>query len=302
MEIKIGERTINFEHLEIQEHNNLTIIPLKSEGSSKTDILSLKKGLDMSLVIVKECEPESVENVMVTNNAVTPLLLIDGEEIIGAKQNRIINKSTIIPAKTTMKISVSCTEKGRWEYKNESKEGFSCSPYIANSNTRRAKANTNELHLRQNIVWDSIDELESRGEYRSKTSAMNDNYNNLNHKQEEYLNHFIILNGQTGLIAIIDNEVRGIEIFNNPEIYKEYHEKIIKSYIIDSFNGKNSKNNIKIKEIEKILNNISESVFIKEDNVGLGESIKFSNNHGSGSALIYDDELVHMPYFKEYNL
>lgn len=48
---------------------------------------------------------------MVTTNAVTPLLLIVGEEIIGAKQNRIINKSTIIPAKKTMKISVSCTEK-----------------------------------------------------------------------------------------------------------------------------------------------------------------------------------------------
>lgn len=65
----------------------------------------------MGLVIVKECEPESVGELMVTTNAVTPLLLIDGEEIIGAKQKGIINKSTIIPAKTTIKISVSCTEK-----------------------------------------------------------------------------------------------------------------------------------------------------------------------------------------------
>lgn len=298
MEIKIDEKTINFEHLEIQEHNNLTIIPLKSNDSNKTDILSLKKGLDMGLVIVKECEPESVGEVMVTNNAITPLLLMDGEEIIGAKQNRIINKSTIIPPKTTMKISVSCTEKGRWEYKNDFKEEFSCSEYIANSNTRRAKANTNEVRHHQNVVWNSIDELECQRDYHSKTSAMNDNYKNLNYKQEEYLTKFPLLTKQTGLIAIIDNEVKGIEIFNSPEIYSEYHEKIIKSYVIDSFDGKNSKNTINIKEVEEILNSISESVFMKENNVGLGESIKFSNNYGSGSALIYDDEVVHMPYFK----
>lgn len=128
---------------------------------------------------------------------------------------------------------------------------------------------------------------------------MNDNYNNLKYKHEEYLAHFPLLNRQTGLIAIIDNGVRDIEIFNSPEIYAEYHEKIIKSYIIDSFDGKNSKNTINIKEIKEILNNISESVFMKDDNVGFGESIKFSNNYGSGSALIYGDEVVHMPYFKD---
>lgn len=40
---------------------------------------------------------------------------------------------------------------------------------------------------------------------------MNDNYNNLKYKHEEYLAHFPLLNRQTGLIAIIDNGVRGIE-------------------------------------------------------------------------------------------
>ena len=253
----------------------------------------------MGLVIIKECEPESVGEVMVTNNAVTPLLLIDGEEIIGAKQNRIINKSVLIPAKTTMKVLVSCTERGRWEYKNDLKEEFSCSEYFANSDTRRAKANIHEVHRCQDIVWDSIDELESRRDYHSKTSAMNDNYKNLNHNHEEYMIHFPLLNKQIGLIAIINDEVRGIEIFNSHEIYSQCHEKLIRSYIIDSFDDKNSKNTININEIEGILNNISESVFMKEKVRGLGESIKFSNNYGSGSALIYDDEIVHMPYFKD---
>lgn len=298
MQIKIDDKTVNLDKLEIQEHNNLTIIPLKSDGSNITDILSLKKGLDLGLVEVMECEPEEVNAVMVKNNAVTPLLLIDGEEILGAKQNRIMNHSIIIPAKTTMKVSVSCTERGRWSYKNN-KEEFSVSEYFATSDTRRAKSKLYEPRARQRVVWDSIDELESRGEYRSKTSAMNDNYKNLNQNQEEYLAHFPILNGQTGIIAIIDNEVRGIEIFNNPEIYMQYHEKIIKSYIVDSLNGNIHKNTINKKEIIEILKNISESVFTKNDTIGLGESVKFSNNYGSGSALIYDDEIVHMPYFKD---
>lgn len=58
---------------------------------------------------------------MVTNNAVTPLILVDGDEITGAKQNRIVNTTILIPPKTTMAVSVSCTEHGRWHFKGHTK-------------------------------------------------------------------------------------------------------------------------------------------------------------------------------------
>ena len=91
--------------------------------------------------MVKECEQSTVNTVMVTNNAVTPLILVDGDEITGAKQNRIVNSTILIPPKTTMPVSVSCTEHGRWHFKGRgSNNHFSSSRYFANSDTRRAKS------------------------------------------------------------------------------------------------------------------------------------------------------------------
>ncbi len=298
MEIKIDENVISFDSLKIQQHEGLSIIPLKSEPSKTTDILTLKKGFDLGLVEVKECEVEDVNNILITNNAVTPLILIDGEEVIGAKQNRIVNNTVMVPPKTTMKISVSCTERGRWSYKDNTSSDFCESLYFATSDTRRAKASAADENSRQQIVWNSIDKFSRRCSIQPETSAMADCYEDFNQDQEDYLNYFEISEGQTGLIAIINNEIRGIELFNNPEIYRNYHDKIIRSYIIDSLDFKED-NLVDNDKVSEIIENISKSELIQEENEGLGKLIKFSNDYGSGSALIYDDEIIHMPYFKD---
>lgn len=298
MKIKINENSISFETLKIQSHNALSIIPLKSETSNTTDILTLNKGFDLGLVEVKECEVEDVNNILITNNAVTPLILVDGEEIIGAKQNRIVNNTILVPPKTTMKISVSCTERDRWSYKKNKSVLFEESQYFANSNTRRAKASAIDERSRQDNVWDSIDLFSDRCSTRPDTSAMNDCYEDFSQDQDEFLKSFDLSVGQSGIIAIINNEVVGLELFNSPEIYANYHDKIIKSYIIDSLDYKEVDISYEA-NINEIINNISNSVFIKQEAHGLGELIKFTNDYGSGSALIYEDEIIHMPYFKD---
>jgi len=44
----------------------------------------------------------------VANGADRPLLLLDGEELIGAKQNRILNTTVLVAAHTEVTIPVSC--------------------------------------------------------------------------------------------------------------------------------------------------------------------------------------------------
>ena len=47
------------------------------------------------------------------------------------------------------------------------------------------------------------------------------------------------------------------------------------------------------------MNDLSSSEFIEYETVGLGGNIRFATKGGPGSGLIFEDELVHMTYFKE---
>ena len=282
----------DIELLKPQSHENLAVIPLKTK-KSYIDILTLKKGLELELVEVKECEISTVNTVIVKNNSVTPLILIDGEEIVGGDQNRIVNSTILVDAKSAMKIPVSCTEKGRWAYKSEFKQ----SDYIANFNTRRAKEFASRSNGSfQDVIWSSINTLEAENNYCSPTCAMEESYENLKNKHEKIIKEFSVEADQNGAIIIVNGEIKGFEIFLNTEIYKEFHEKILKSYIIDS-EIDNKTFTINIDAAKDVIKNAFDSIFEKREKIGLEEAFEFENDDGIGTLCTYKDKIIHLSYF-----
>ena len=104
----------SYELLESQVHKNIVIVPIKTPVNHKIDLLTLKKGFELDLVNVKECEQSTVNTIVVENKSVVPLILVDGEEIVGGDQNRIIDATILIAPESEMKVPVDCIEHGRW--------------------------------------------------------------------------------------------------------------------------------------------------------------------------------------------
>ena len=278
-----------------QKYKNIVVVPVLKESSSKLDIIDLKTAFEMGLVEVSECEQSVVESIMIKNDATTPLILVDGEEVAGAKQNRIIGQTMLIPPKVSMPIPVNCSEKGRWTYKSE----FKPSNYMANSETRLSKTFANlgiSNKDTQSAVWDSIDDLQEEKNSFSDTSALRDNYEKHEKINNEYLEHFQIQDNQVGIIAVLGNKV-GVDIFSNPSLYRKYNDMILKSYIIDDI-GKKAPLNI---DFEDVLNNINEKYFIKRNTVGLGQSYNIKSHNGFGSSLVYENDLIHTNFFYSKN-
>lgn len=287
--------TFDYELLTPQVHENMAIIPIKTTPNYKLDMITLKKALELGLAEVKECEQSTVNTLIVKNNAVTPLILIDGEEVIGGDQNRLVNSTILVAPKSEMKIPVSCTERGRWAYKSEFKD----SEYIANYETRRAKMSAIRLKKTvQNTVWSSIDCLEDMNEYKSPTSAMTESYDKLKIDHNNFIKAFTIENDQNGIVIILNGEIKGFELFLNSEIYKEFHEKILKSYLIDAKN-ENTTFSINIDEIKLVLDNAIASNFEKKESEGLEEAYEFENESGFGKLYSYSQEIIHWSYFKQ---
>src|SRR6266567_6235657 len=110
-----------FSHFEIgpsSQFRNLTLFPLvrRSTPTRPLDYLLLEDGIAQGKVRVTELHGGgSVPELRLENTADLPVLLVDGEELVGAKQNRVLNLTILAPAQRTTVIPVSCVEAGRWK-------------------------------------------------------------------------------------------------------------------------------------------------------------------------------------------
>ena len=65
---------------------------------------------------VKELDQgASVRQVIVENPTDLAILIYEGEQIRGAQQNRSVDASLLVPAKSGISVPVSCIERGRWD-------------------------------------------------------------------------------------------------------------------------------------------------------------------------------------------
>ena len=72
-----------------------------------------------------------------TTRSTSNVLLYDGEELVGAKQNRILNVTVLVAAGATLPIPVSCVEQGRW---TRARVDFDAGGHVSHAHLRRRKA------------------------------------------------------------------------------------------------------------------------------------------------------------------
>ncbi len=143
-------------------HNNLTVIPLRRQGHS--EISSSLKMLDEAIAektveVTEISEEGAVPSIRLKSSDDAPILILDGEELIGAKQDRIANLTILVPPCATLIIPVSCVEAGRWSSRSRQ---FGSSGHMQYSEARSRRASSVSGSLRshgshwsdQEEVWD----------------------------------------------------------------------------------------------------------------------------------------------------
>jgi hypothetical protein len=94
-----------------QHHGALTVIPILAPMQTEPEWVTLAEAGDR--VRITEVDDEgSVPELRVTNLGGLPVLLLDGEQLVGAKQNRILNMTVLVAGSTEVTIPVSCVERG----------------------------------------------------------------------------------------------------------------------------------------------------------------------------------------------
>ena len=102
------------------EHRGVVLTPLFPRHTPVAEYATLEDALPLGLRIDEVSDAGSVPELAVMNPTDANVLLYDGEELLGAKQNRILNVTVLVGAKSTLAIPVSCVEEGRWSRRSAS--------------------------------------------------------------------------------------------------------------------------------------------------------------------------------------
>lgn len=218
-----------------QVYQNLTVFPLLAPNGIRPDYLTLEQALDEKLIRITELDTEgSVPELKLKNLGKKSVLIIEGEELVGAKQNRIVNSSFLIVGKTEVVIPVSCVEQGRWSYRSES---FVSGKRMMHASLRRENQEDVRFSLKrgegfrsdQSRIWDDISEKSARMSVESPTHAMADVYESYEDSLSEVLKKFQLIEWQVGAVFAIDGQVLGLEGFGCYDTFKRFFEKLVKS-------------------------------------------------------------------------
>ncbi len=305
------------------DYGNLEVFPVFSRLKPKTKYIMLPKGLKTGKLEIKEKEVNpTVPELMVENKGKKYVLLVDGEELKGAKQNRILNTSILVDKKSKIIIPVSCTEAGRWRYNSPN---FADSGVQATLNMR-AK-NTDAVHYSlkksqkfetdQKEVWDDIfvlyspDILPERVK-SSETQAMRDFYVQREEKHQAYLKNIKRLKKQRGVLVKINGVLAGFDYFSSAKALKSAFPKLLKSYAVEADLRKNKKYSIiesSVENVFDIFRYTKWAVCQSYKSPGLGYDLRIEHNivymqykdfpsdKLTGHALWHKNEIIHLALF-----
>jgi hypothetical protein len=288
------------------QRQNLSIFPLFAEdvvnAPRYTTVGSaLRAG---SAKITEVSEGGSVPTLNLENLTDIPVLIIDGEELLGARQNRISNLTVLAPGKQTLKLPVSCVERGRWSYRSRE---FAESPDIMYREARAKKSRAVSHNLAmsgarvsdQGEVWGDIDALSSKLGFNSPTSAMQDVYQSRRTSIDEYLNDVRVEDGQIGAIFAINGAPAGLELFDSPETLRTYLPKILRSYALDAL-ANQTVTPVKTSdaEVERLLESILELDAKSFPAIGLGNDLRIDSPNITGGALTHEGRVIHLAAFQ----
>jgi len=292
-----------------QSHKNLALYPLLSTYSLNLEYLLLDEALSQNLIeIVEKDDGGSVPELRVMNKSNEMILILDGEELVGAKQNRIVNTTILVQGKTTIVIPVSCVEHGRWSYDSPR---FQSKERMMSSNLRAMKSeqvnysvrSSGEFRSDQGAIWDGIAEKADRMGAPSPTGAMAAMYDKERPTIEEYVKPFRIITSQVGAIFMINGKVVGMDAFGKPGTFSEVFKKLLESYALDAIDWYDPDKEQKAfkSEVTKFRKAALAAGAESHPSIGLGTDIRLESRKVTGFALALEDQLLHVSIFARVN-
>ncbi len=254
-------------------------------------------------LIIDELDSEMVSGLSVRNPTEKPILITEGEHLVGGKQNRAVNSTVLVPPSSKLEIPVSCIEQGRWGRRREYRRNCSFTPRNVRSKlqeTVNASMQREGSHRSdQGAVWREVDEVLDRLEVRSDTVAAAD-------VEEAYRRDSSLfaavddliklgpLPEQNGIVVTQGTRVKAIELFGSRDLLAHYWSTLVRSHMLESADDPGPHS------AERALWAIRRFGSMDQKScpgIGMGTELRMIDHVMVGQALMLEETVVHASMF-----
>lgn len=292
-----------------QVAGRLTVFPLLGVRTDKPFYLTLEEAFaGQTLEVTEKGHEGHVPEVIVINTGDEPVLIVDGEELEGAKQNRTVNATFLVAAKATVSVPVSCVEQGRWHYKSKA---FRSSGRMMHASLRQKKQEDVHFSLsrgsgyrsNQGAVWSEIAQKSQDLSVASETMAMADVFEEYQVDLKQISEAFTLVDNQVGAVIAIDGRVVGIEAFGAVDTFAKFFDKTVRSYALDAVDrrqrGQKSSRSSSPADAKRFIDSMTKGKGENHPSISRGTTITFSSRSTSGAALVEGEHLLHLSAFRK---
>ncbi len=267
--------------------SNMVIYPIGGEGSElELDFLEEESREGR----VRILETGRVNSLDVDYEGGPGLLIIQGEEIVGARQNRIFATSMVLP-RGRERVPVYCVEEGRW---SGAEAELRPSGYIAFPTVRSIISS--ERPDTQSTVWKEISRKQSTLKVQSVTRAMTESFR----QREEELNYYMDyepLPDQIGFAVFSNLRFLGLDIFANPYVFRAFLGKLLLSYGLDALEDRMKSGEGRSPSPKQLMDVLEKTPLKEKKNPGMGNLLAGMTRVFIIRKLMKEGVLVHASLF-----
>jgi hypothetical protein len=277
------------------EHRGVVLAPLFPRLGPRASYVTLEEALPLGFRVTEVDRAGSVPELLATNPLETDVLLYDGEELLGAKQNRILNVTVLVPAQSEARIPVSCVEEGRWHARSLA---FEAAPHAAAPDLRRLKAERLlaaplEPGRAQAEVWAAVSETVLAHGVHSPTRAQADIFDARRGDLAALREAFPLQRGQSGALLALDSERLCLDWVSRPEAFTRLYPKLLDGYLLDALQPRLATTCCK-PGLDRFLAAAAAGARSRRPSAGLGEDVRLRGEGVVGSGLELDGELIQL--------
>jgi hypothetical protein len=281
-------------------HEQLSVFPLFVDASAPVEYVLAADAIAAGSVVVEEVsDAGSVPTLSVSNSTDHLVLFLEGEQLIGAKQNRILNTSILVGAKKKTTVPVSCVEQGRWGFKARH---FGSAATYSPSKLRYAVKSSVADSLKmghghrsdQARVWAEVADFQGAHGGPSPTSALEDTFNSYRDKLDELQKRFQYVAGSCGLAVAFGKQIVCLDVFDKPSTCEKVWDRLLSGGLLESLAPAPSDQPATVSDVEAFVADLGVAPWEPATPAGEGQEFRSATQYGTqASALVYADRMVH---------